>query len=82
MLLLFILDRQETRSFQSTPGEKVMRSQALQEKRWFIAGKFVIGIDPGRDRHYACLLKRTRRRIVCAADGSEACVPPAFQTRG
>jgi transposase len=33
-----------------------MRSQALQEKRQFIAGKFVIGIDPGRDRHQACVL--------------------------
>ena len=33
-----------------------MRSQALQEKRRFIAGKFVIGIDPGRDRHQACIL--------------------------
>ncbi|MGH7491931.1 MAG: IS110 family transposase [bacterium] len=35
-----------------------MKSQALTEKRRFIAGKFVIGIDPGRDRHQACVLNQ------------------------
>ena len=33
-----------------------MRSQALNEKKRFIAGKTVIGIDPARDRHQACIL--------------------------
>jgi hypothetical protein len=51
-----MLHRQETQNFQSNPGEKAMRSQALQEKRRFIAGKIVIGIDPARDRHQACIL--------------------------
>ena len=37
-----------------------MRSyQALQEKRNFIHGKIIIGIDPGKDKHQAVILDNT-----------------------
>lgn len=33
-----------------------MKYRALQEKRQFITGKIVVGIDPGKDKHQAAIL--------------------------